>query len=139
MGLIEDANNKVIERIRAAPALAQITYVSETTEEDPQPLPLPYIMVFCDNGQYTSEMLTQMSSQMYFNYTIHMVGETFDQVNALGDALYGQLLDWRATGIPGARAFKMIANFSTPDNTNDSVHPPLLYRVDEWGMRLTRG
>lgn len=138
MGLIGEVNELVIARARAGPKIADKIWVSETEEGDPHPLPLPYIMIFCDNGQYTSENLSQHDEQFYFNYTVHYVGETFQQVNWLADEFYAQWHMWRPE-IAGLRFFKMKPNFSTPDNTNDAVKPPLLYRVDEWGLRGVKG
>lgn len=138
MGLVSDINNLVLDRAREHPDLADKIYVAETTEVDPIPLPLPYIMIFCDNGQYTSELVAQNDEQFYFNYTVHFVGEGFEQLNWLADRFYGQWHMWRPS-VSGLRFFKMKPNFSTPDNTNDALHPPLLYRVDEWGLRGVRG
>lgn len=138
MGWISDIHGAVIARARAGDGLADKIWVSETEEGDPRPLPMPYIMIFADNGQYTSDMIVQHNEKVYMNYTVHFVAETHDQVNWLADRFYAQWLGWRPE-IEGFKAFKMVANFSTPDNTNDSVHPPLLYRVDEWGLRLVKG
>ena len=133
MGLVGEVNNMVTDRAKFG-VLADKVFVSATNEGDPVPLPLPYIMIFCDNGQYTSELIAQHDEQFYFNYTVHFVGETREQVDWLVDHFYDRWHRWRPA-IPGVRFFKMKPNFSTPDNTNDAVHPPFLYRVDEWGLR----
>lgn len=142
MGLIEDVNTAVIERLRAHPLLADKVYVAEAGGEgdleQQTPLELPYVMVFQDNGQRTSNMLVQDQEMAYFNFTVHVAGETSQQINAMEDLVYEQWLAWRPI-IAGYRFFKMIANFTTPDNTNNAVKPPILYRVDEWGLRLVKG
>jgi len=135
---IKTVNDTVLARAREHPKLADKIWMSETNEGDPSPLPLPYIMIFADNGQRTDPLMSNTSAMIYFNYTVHYVGETRQQVDALADAFYKQWDVWRPV-IPGIRSFKMKANFSTPDNTNDAIKPPLLYRVDEWGLRMVKG
>lgn len=138
MGLISDVHAATIQRLRDSTFLANKVYVSEAGEGAPRPLPVPHVMIFMDNGQYTSDLIVQEAEKAYFNYTVHFVAETGDQINLLADKFYEQWLMWRPT-IPGWKCFKMVPNFSTPDNQNDAVHPPILYRVDEWGLRMVKG
>lgn len=136
--VVEYVQNLVLARARDVPQLADKIIMSEADEDDPKPLPLPYIMIFMDNAQRTSDLIASAGEKVYFNYTVHYVGETWAQINQLVRYFYAQWNQWRPV-VPGYRSFKMMPNFSTPDNTNDALHPPLLYRVDEWGLLLIKG
>lgn len=140
MGLVGDVNAAFLARLRAHPMLSGIVYdtASRQKQGDEQPLPVPYVMVFADNGQHTSELLAEMAERSLFNYTLHLVADTGSQLDRMGDAVLQQVLNWRPE-VPGYRFFKARHHFSTPDNTNNRLLPTPVYRVDEIGLRCVRG
>lgn len=137
VGLTVDA---VLARLRANPKLSDKVYspVQDEEEGDPSPLPLPYVMVFPDTGTYRSDRAAFQSENSLFNFTLHVAGESQDQINKVMQEVHKQWVNWRPS-IPGRTCWKMAHNFSTPINTRDDMRPPLLYVVDEWALQTTKG
>lgn len=140
MGWVDEVNNHVVERIRAHPQLGDKTYTPITDEVGNLRLPtqLPYVLIFPDAGTASSITMGAEAGIKLFNYTIHMVGETDEQIFALANAVQMQLLRWRIA-LPGFRSWRMTQNFSTPINSRDDVRPPLLYIVEEWALQTMKG
>jgi len=140
MGLVGDTNAAMFARLREHPLLANIVYDTASRQKrgDDQPLPIPYVMVFADNGQHTSGLLAEMSERSLFNYTLHLVADTGEQLDRMGDAVLDQIRNWRPN-VPGYTFFKARHHFSTPDNTNNRLLPTPVYRVDEIGLRCVQG
>ena len=130
----------VVERLRANALLADKVYypIQDEEEGDPSPLPTPYVMVFADTGTHRSDRVAFQSENALFNFTLHVVGRSKDEVNFTMSEVAKQLVNWRPS-IPGRTCWKMSHNFSTPYNTRDDIRPPLGYIVDEWALMTTKG
>lgn len=140
-GPIELVNNAFIDRLKSDPEFGELVVVGgflpgvdETSGVARRP---PYVAVFADNGQYTSELAAQMAEMAYFVFQVTLVAEDWNQLNRMGDRFVSLIQNWRPE-IPGRRCFKATHNFSTPDNTTNRLLPQPIYRVDEVGLRTVK-
>jgi len=147
VGLVADVNRVFLERLRSDSRLTDKVYMGRANDMDADepndgdefpPIPLPYVMVFSDDGEFKSDRASDDAVNAEFTFTVNLVGDTTIQIQAMADVVNDLLLDWRPN-VPGRRSWKARKSFSTPNNMQDELMPALIYTVADWSLRSTKG
>lgn len=122
--MIREVKNAVLARLREDPELASSVFEGVVTTR-----PKRYVAVFSDSGFRTTERFTGSQSTSAQSFTIHSVGTTPDQAQAMADRVFRQLLDWTPS-IPGRVCRRMRHEASEPVQLDTDADVPMFYGVD---------
>lgn len=114
----------VLARLRQDSVLASSTFEGVVTNR-----PNRYVAVFSDSGFRTAERFTGLQGTSSQSFTVHSVGTTPDQAQAIADRVFAQLLDW-TPAVEGRVCRRMRHEASEPVQIDRDVTPPMFYGVD---------
>lgn len=124
--------------VQSIPALATSTYITlspKPTSGQP-PLAYPYALIHPLGGVDTQERVTGPYATEHPEFTLHLVGESAEQCQAVVDLLKA-IVKPNAVGIvptvSGRKNGQMFWRMPLPIQTNTDVTPPLCYAVVETG------
>lgn len=118
----------VVARLEADTALTGSVFVGLVTDR-----PDRYVALFPTSGHRTQSRLTGPSRLSTMTFTVHSVGSTADQAQAVTDHVFAQLLDWTPT-VDGINARRLVHASSQPIQRDDDVSPSLFYCVDDFDL-----
>lgn len=122
--MIREMKAAVLARLRQDSVLASSTFEGVVTNR-----PNRYVAVFSNSGNRTAERFTGSQGTSAQSFTIHSVGTTPDQAQAVADRVFAQLLDWTPT-VEGRVCRRMRHEASEPVQIDRDVTPPMFYGVD---------
>jgi hypothetical protein len=114
----------VLARLRVDPVLAGCTFQGVVLNR-----PERYVTVHSDNGFREQDRFAAGQLTQTFSFTVHTVGRSPEQSQALAERVYAQLLGVTLV-IPGRRARRIRSVVSRPTALDRDVDPPLFYGVD---------
>lgn len=119
--------NAILARLREDSVLASATFEGVVTDR-----PQRYCTVFTDSGYRTVERLAGPSATALFTYTVHSVGSTPDQAQAVAEHVFAQLLDFTPT-VAGRLCGRLRHAASQPVQQDPDI-PDLYFCVDEFDV-----
>lgn len=122
--MIREMKAAVLARLRQDSVLASSTFEGVVTNR-----PNRYAAVFSDSGFRTAERFTGPQGTSSQSFTVHSVGTTPDQAQAIADRVFAQLLDW-TPAVEGRVCRRMRHEASEPVQIDRDVTPPMFYGVD---------
>jgi hypothetical protein len=130
---IRDHAEATLARLRADDVLSDSTFEGLVEPDVSGERPQRYLSVFSNNGEHAAERATGRSETVTFTYTLHSVGSTPSQAQAVAERAFAQLLDFRPS-IDGRRCGRYRHTYSQQIQIDDTVKPSLWYGVDEFEL-----
>lgn len=119
--------NAILSRLREDSVLSTVTFEGAVTDR-----PQRYCTVFTNSGYRTVERVTGPSATAEFTYTVHSVGSTPMQAQAVAERVFAQLLDYVPT-VEGRQCSRLRHAGSQPVQQDFDV-PDLYYCVDQFDL-----
>jgi len=126
--MIRAHKQAILERLRADSILTSSTFDGVVTGK-----PTRYCNVYMNSGARDSYTLTAEQAQATFSFTIHSVGSTPEQAQAVAERVFAQLLDFRPT-VPGRSCWRVRHEASQPLQVDRDVDPWLWFCVDVFDL-----
>lgn len=134
--MILEHKQAVLDRLRTDSALANKTFDSEVKSTNGAAVLPPYCVVYTNQGQREVERLNASQTRANFTFTIHSVGTSAEQAQAVAEKVYTQLLGFKPT-IAGRNCWPVRAEMSQSVRMDKDVLPPVFYAVDEFTLSST--
>jgi hypothetical protein len=125
--VIRAHKNAILARLREDSVLSAVTFEGVVTER-----PERYCTLFTNSGFRTVERLSAPSATAEFTYTVHSVGSTPDQAQAVAERVFAQLLDFTPT-VPARLCGRLRHAASQPVQQDPDI-PNLYFAVDQFDL-----
>lgn len=134
--MILEHKQAVLARLRADTALANKTYDTEVKSTNGAAVSTPYCVVYSNQGNREIERLNASQTRANFTFTIHSVGSTAEQAQAVAAKVYKQLMGFKPT-VADRSCWPMRAEMSQAVRPDKDVLPVVFYAVDEFTLSST--
>lgn len=126
--MIRAHKQAILERLRQDSVLSPVTFEGVVTDR-----PQRYCTVFTNSGFRTVERLAGPSATATFTFTVHSVGTTPEQAQAVAERVFAQLLDYTPT-VTGRLCGRLRHAASQPVQLDTDGGTNLYYCVDEFDI-----
>lgn len=126
--MIRAHKDAILTRLRQDSVLSTATFEGVVTDR-----PQRYCTVFTNSGYRSVERLAGPSATATFTYTIHSVGSTPEQAQAVAERVFAQLLDFTPT-VANRQCGRLRHAASQPVQKDSDVTPALYYCVDQFDL-----
>lgn len=135
--MILDHKNAVLARLRADSALVNKVHDGIVQSPDGKPVEGPYCVVYVNGGDRQEERLLGGQTRANFTFTIHSVGKTPEEAQAVVSHVYKQLLGFTPM-ISGRVCWPIRSVVTQATRLDKDVLPPMFYAVDEFTLSSSK-
>lgn len=125
--------DSVKARLEEDPVLKDSVFgeVIDPTRDSPRPE--RYVNLFMDNGHRTATRVTGPQAHADFTLTVHSVGQSRVQAQAVAEHVFTQLLGY-VPSVPGRRCWRIRHDYSRPLDMDSSTQPTVYFIVDQFTL-----